>query len=137
MQASTPGQNVRHLLLRGPEAGQLCRLGLEDAPQLEEIPELTLHPLQTTEAEVLDLPHLLRHEGALPPADLQHPLGHQGPDGLPQRGPAHPQLLGELQLIGQLFPRPGPSLRHDPGIQTLRRLLGQALFLHAPASFSS
>ena len=38
------------------------------------------------------------------PPDLQHSTGGQLSDGLPQGGAAHPQLLGELHLVGELVP---------------------------------
>ena len=84
-------QDLRPLGLRGPAAGQGGGLGLKHGPQLEEIPQLALHPLQAGEAEVVNLLHPFGHKGALAPAHLQHPLGGQGADGLPQGGPAHPQ----------------------------------------------
>lgn len=33
----SPGQDVRHLLLRGPEAGQPGGAGLKDGPQFKEV----------------------------------------------------------------------------------------------------
>ena len=44
------------------------------------------------------------HKGALALAVLQQSHGHQLLDGLPHRGPAHPQGLGQLPLRHDLVP---------------------------------
>ena len=127
-------QDIPQLLLRGPLAGQPGGLWLEDGPQLKQVPQLALKPLQPREAEVLDVRHFLRHKGPPPPPDLQHSTGGQLSDGLPQGGAAHPQLLGELHLVGELVPGPQRALRHDAVIQAFRRLLGQIPLRHGLSS---
>ena len=137
--SESSSQNVGELLRGGPAAGQGGAAWLEHGAQLKQIPQLAPDLFQAGEAEVADLLHLPGDKGAPAPAHLQHTPVRQGTDGLPEGGPAHPQLLGQLQFVGQLFPGLELLLHHNGGVQTVRRLLGQVLSGHrdSPSFFHS
>ena len=124
------GQDVGALFVGGTFAGQGGGLGLKDSPQLKQIPQTALHAIQTVKAEVFNFLYLGGDKGALAPAHLQHPLGAQRADGLPQGGPAHPQLLGQLHLVGQLVPGLEALLRHDLVIECGSSLLPAVFSFH-------
>ena len=118
------GQNFSQLLLRGPDAGQTGGLGLKDSPQLEQVPQSAPDFFQAAKAKILNLSHLPGHKGTAAPLDLQHPLDGERPDGFPQGGPADPQLMGQVYLVGQLVSWGQPLLGYDLVIEPFCSLLG-------------
>ncbi len=119
-------QNLLQLLVAGPLAGQGHGGGLKNQPHFKKVlgPDPGADARQGGEVHPR-VGQVLRHKGALSPADVQHPLGHQEGDGLPQGGAADGQGLAELVFIGQLAAGGIALFLHNPFIQAVGGLLRQ------------
>ena len=106
--------DLRQFFVCGTLTGQRHGGGLKDQPHFKQVPGPDPGPQVGQRRQIHRAGgQILRDKRALAPADLQHALGHQKGDGLPERGAADVQRLTEFVFIRELAPRRELPFVHD------------------------
>ena len=106
--------DLRQFFVCGTLTGQRHGGGLKDQPHFKQVPGPDPGPQVGQRRQIHRAGgQILRDKRALAPADLQHALGHQKGDSLPERGAADVQRLTEFVFIRELAPRRELPFVHD------------------------
>ena len=120
------GHELLQLLVRCVLRHHLHGFGLQDQADLVPVQQQLALVLGIGKAKGVGLAARgLGDKGAHAPADHQHPVGHQGLDGLPQGGAADAQLPGQAPLVRDAVTGLEAMLFKDQVPQLGRHLLGE------------